>query len=80
MKKIILATLLSLTVFSPLALAGTFKKGGICWAGGGSDKFSCSCIDEQGLTVDQIYAKGYKIVAIHPESTKASTKIFIEQQ
>ncbi|MFA2965229.1 hypothetical protein KWF73_18425 [Acinetobacter pittii] len=79
MKKLILASTLLLTVFSVQAQAAT-KKGGVCWAGGGSDKFSCSCIDEQGLTVDQIYAKGFKVVAIHPDSTKASTKIYIEQQ
>ncbi|MFK7256876.1 hypothetical protein ABBZ21_19850 [Acinetobacter baumannii] len=77
MKKLILASTLLLTVFSVQAAN---KKGGVCWAGGGSDKFSCSCIDEQGLTVDQIYAKGFKVVAIHPDSTKASTKIYIEQQ
>ncbi|EHU3033136.1 TPA: hypothetical protein ACIFCT_003573 [Acinetobacter baumannii] len=77
MKKLILASTLLLTVFS--AQAAT-KKGGVCWAGGGSDKFSCSCIDEQGLTIDQIYSKGFKVVAIHPDSTKASTKIYIEQQ
>lgn len=79
MKKFIIATVFGLTVFSSLAQAG-FKKGGICWAGGGSDKFNCSCIEEQSLTIDQIYAKGFKIVAVHPESTKASTKIYIEQQ
>lgn len=80
MKIKIFACLLSLLVISPLTIAGAFKKGGICWAGGGSDKFNCSCIEEQSLTVDQIYAKGFKIVAVHPESTKASTKIYIEQQ
>ena len=77
MNKIVIATLLCLTT---LTHAGTFKKGGICWAGGGSDKFNCSCIEEQNLTIDQIYANGFKIVAIHPESTKSSTKIYIEQQ
>lgn len=80
MKKILIVTLLGLTCFSQIAQAGAFKKGGICWAGGGSDKFNCSCIEEQSLTVDQIYAKGFKIVAVHPESSKASTKIYIEQQ
>lgn len=79
MKKIIFAGLFVLTVFSTVTQAG-FKKGGICWAGGGSDKFNCSCIEEQNLTIDQIYAKGFKVVAVHPESTKSSTKIYIEQQ
>ncbi|EMA4439762.1 TPA: hypothetical protein LCO34_003813 [Acinetobacter baumannii] len=79
MKKIILATLVGLILFSPIALAGTFKKGGVCWAG--NDRtFNCSCIDEKGLSVDQIYAKGFKIVAVHPESTRGSTTIYIEQQ
>ena len=79
MKKIILATIIGLTL-GQTAFAATLKKGGICWAGGGSDKFNCSCIDDQGLTIDQIYSKGFKIVAIHPESSKSSTKIYIEQQ
>ena len=79
MKKIILATLLAFTVSSPIALAGTFKKGGICWANN-DKKFNCSCIEEKGLSVDQIYDKGFKIVAVHPESTRASTTIYIEQQ
>ncbi|EHU1439468.1 hypothetical protein ACINIS251_1905 [Acinetobacter baumannii IS-251] len=79
MKKIIVTTLFSFFVFSPIALAGSFKKGGVCWAGN-DKKFNCSCIEEEGLSIDQIYAKGFKIVAVHPESTRVSTTIYIEQQ
>ncbi|MDP7844240.1 hypothetical protein AbaIHSS3526_18355 [Acinetobacter baumannii] len=79
MKKIIVTTLFSFFVFSPIALAGSFKEGGVCWAGN-DKKFNCSCIEEEGLSIDQIYAKGFKIVAVHPESTRVSTTIYIEQQ